>query len=156
VAFGAPADDGGAAIGSYTVAATDLTDPARGGQTASGSTSPIDVTGLTNGDSYSLTVTATSFAPGAPSASSNAVTPEPSPEIKGFSPASGPVGTVVTIHGTNLAGATKVTFNGKAATITSDTATAIKAKVPAKATTGVIQVVTPGGKAKSATGFTVT
>jgi YVTN family beta-propeller protein len=75
VAFGAPADNGGVAIGSYTVAATDLTDAARGGQTASGTTSPITVPGLTNGDSYTFTVTAKSFAPGAPSASSNSVTP---------------------------------------------------------------------------------
>ena len=75
VAFGAPADDGGVAIGSYTVTASDLTDAARGGQTASGPTGPITVTGLTNGDSYTFTVTATSFALGAPSASSNVVTP---------------------------------------------------------------------------------
>jgi hypothetical protein len=66
------------------------------------------------------------------------------------------VGTVVTIHGTHLAGATHVTFNAKAATIMSDTATTISVKVPAKATTGVIQVTTPNGTATSATDFTVT
>jgi hypothetical protein len=66
------------------------------------------------------------------------------------------VGTVVRIHRTNLAGATKVTFNRKAATMTSDTATRIKVKVPAKANTGVIKVTTPDGTAKSATDFTIT
>jgi hypothetical protein len=156
VAFTAPANTGGVAIGSYTVAATDVTHPAKGGQTASGAASPIKVTGLTNGDSYTFTVTATSFAPGPPSASSNAVTPGPPPTITSFSPTSGPVGTVVTIKGTNLSGATKVTFNGIAATITSDTATKIKVKVPAGATTGKIQVTTPDGKVKSASNFTVT
>jgi hypothetical protein len=146
------------AIGSYTVAATDLTHPANGGQNASGASSPITVAGLTSGDSYTFTVTATTFAPGPPSASSNAVTPTPGqpPTITSFSPKSGPVGTVVTIKGTNLSGATKVTFNGKAATITSDTATKIKVKVPSGATTGKIQVTTPGGKVKSTSNFTVT
>ena len=56
----------------------------------------------------------------------------------------------------NLAGATKATFDGRAGVIISDTATKITVKVPAKATTGVIQVVTPDRKAKSATVFSVT
>ncbi len=156
VAFSAPSDNGGVAIKSYAVVATDLTNPARGGERAKGTTTPITVTGLTNGDSYTFTVTAKSFAPGSPSASSNAVTPTPLPKITRFSPASGPVGTVVTIKGTNLTGATKVTFNGTSATITSDTATTIKAKVPAKATTGAIQVTTPNGTVTSTSNFTVT
>ena len=78
------------------------------------------------------------------------------PTITKFTPKSGPVGTVVTIKGTNLSGATKVTFNGVKATITSDTATKIKVKVPMGATTGKIQVKTPGGKVKTATAFMVT
>ena len=76
--------------------------------------------------------------------------------VTGFSPTSGPVGTVVTITGTNLAGATKVTFNGVAAVITKDAATKIKVKVPVGATTGKIKVTAPGGKVKTATAFTVT
>ena len=78
------------------------------------------------------------------------------PTISSFSPTSGPPGTTVTIKGTNLAGATKVTFGGKAGTITSDTATKIKVTVPADAVSGKIQVKTPSGKVKSATNFTVT
>ena len=48
-----------------------------GGITASGASSPITVTGLTNGVSYTFTVTATGTASGtsAPSAASNSVTP---------------------------------------------------------------------------------
>jgi hypothetical protein len=78
------------------------------------------------------------------------------PSITKFTPTRGPVGTVVTIKGTNLAGATKVTFNGVKGTITSDSATKIKVKVPSGATTGKIKVVGPSGKATSATAFTVT
>ncbi len=76
VAFTAPASDGGSAITSYTVTATDSTTPANGGQTISGSASPLVVTGLTNGDSYTFTVTATNGAgTGLASSASNAVVP---------------------------------------------------------------------------------
>jgi len=80
----------------------------------------------------------------------------PTPSIASFSPASGPVGTVVTLRGVNFLGATKVTVNGVTATIKADTATKIKITVPAGATTGKIKVFTPLGKAKTANVFTVT
>lgn len=73
-----------------------------------------------------------------------------------FAPTFGPVGTVVTITGTNFTGATAVTFNGTAATsftVVSDTS--ITATVPDGATTGAIAVTTPDGTATSATSFTV-
>jgi hypothetical protein len=80
VAFTAPSDDGGSPIISYTVTANDLTTPAEGGQTASGAASPIFVTGLTNGDSYTFSVTATNaFGTGPASAPSNAVAPTAPP-----------------------------------------------------------------------------
>lgn len=41
------------------VTAHDATDPARGNQHRAGATSPVTVTGLTNGDSYTFTVRAT-------------------------------------------------------------------------------------------------
>jgi hypothetical protein len=78
------------------------------------------------------------------------------PTITSFSPHSGPVGTSVTITGTNLTGATSVKFNGTTATITSNTATQIVTTVPTGATTGKITVTTPSGTATSATDFTVT
>ena len=53
VGFTAPSSDGGAAIISYTVTA------APGGKSSSGTVSPIAVTGLTNGTTYTFTVTAT-------------------------------------------------------------------------------------------------
>ncbi|MCF1432628.1 hemagglutinin [Agrobacterium vitis] len=82
VSFTAPASDGGAAITSYTVTASP------GGATATGSASPITVTGLTNGTAYTFTVTATnSVGTGTASAATSAVTPTV-PTFT-FSPASG-------------------------------------------------------------------
>jgi hypothetical protein len=78
------------------------------------------------------------------------------PTITSFVPTSGPVGTSVTITGTNLTGATSVKFNGVSATITSNTATQIVTKVPTGATTGPITLTTANGTATSATNFTVT
>jgi hypothetical protein len=69
VSFTAPSANGSAII-SYTVTASP------GGKTATGSTSPITVTGLTNGTAYTFTVTAANIVgTGAPSAASSAVTP---------------------------------------------------------------------------------
>jgi hypothetical protein len=78
-----------------------------------------------------------------------------SPTITSFTPTFGPVGTSVTITGTNLTGATSVKFNGTTATITSNSATQIVTTVPAGATTGPISVTTANGTADSATNFTV-
>jgi uncharacterized repeat protein (TIGR03803 family) len=78
------------------------------------------------------------------------------PVILSFSPASGPVGTQVTITGTSFTGATKVTFGGVKATFSVDSDTQIAATVPTGAKTGKIQVMTPGGTATSASDFTVT
>jgi hypothetical protein len=79
------------------------------------------------------------------------------PSISTFTPSSGPVGTVVTVKGTNLADATAVTFNGVAATdVKKDTPTKIKVVVPAGATTGRIEVTTSLGSAMSSSTFQVT
>jgi hypothetical protein len=68
------------------------------------------------------------------------------PAITGLSPTSGVVGTVLTITGTNLSGASSVSFNGTAQpTITNNTGTSLTVAVPAGATTGPVTVTTPGG-----------
>ena len=58
MSFTPPASDGGSSITSYTVTATDTTNPANGGQTFTGTSSPITITGRTNGDGYMFTVKA--------------------------------------------------------------------------------------------------
>ena len=77
MSFSPPATSGdGSSISGYTVTATDTTTPANGGQTASGSSSPITVSGLTDGDAYTFTVTATNASgTSLASSASSAVTP---------------------------------------------------------------------------------
>ena len=68
--FTAPASDGGSPVTSYTVTSVP------GGFTATGNSSPVTVNGLTNGQSYTFTISATnSIGTSQPSASSAAVTP---------------------------------------------------------------------------------
>lgn len=76
------------------------------------------------------------------------------PQLSTLSPASGPVGTAVTITGNNFGATGTVTFNGTAATPTSWTATSIVATVPTGASTGNV-VVTVGGVASNSVNFTV-
>ena len=79
------------------------------------------------------------------------------PQVKGFTPTSGPVGTSVVIIGESLTGATEVVFAcGKKATFTVDSDTQITAIVPTGAMDGKINIATPGGAATNAAGFTVT
>ncbi|MFZ0321398.1 MAG: choice-of-anchor tandem repeat GloVer-containing protein [Candidatus Sulfotelmatobacter sp.] len=68
---------------------------------------------------------------------------------------SGPVGGKVTILGTNLTGATAVSFNGTPAAFTA-TGSAIDTTVPANATSGTITVTLPSGTLSSNVPFTVT
>ena len=74
VTFTAPASNGGSAITGYTVTSNP------GGFTAAGTTSPLTVTGLTNGTAYTFTVTATNANGNSlPSSASNSVTPSTVP-----------------------------------------------------------------------------
>ena len=82
----------------------------------------------------------------------------PYPGITGFAPASGAIGTRVTITGSGLLdGGNKavVTFNGTPATILSQSATSIQVDVPAGATTGPVSVFVNGNTIKSSSPFTV-
>jgi hypothetical protein len=73
VSFTAPASNGGSPITGYTATASP------GGLAASGASSPLTVTGLTNGTAYTFTVVATNaVGNSAPSAASNSVTPSAS------------------------------------------------------------------------------
>jgi uncharacterized protein (TIGR03437 family) len=68
---------------------------------------------------------------------------------------SGMAGAAVNILGTDLTGATSVTFNGSAATFTVISKSEIMTMVPTGATTGAVQVVTPGGTLNSSVAYTV-
>jgi uncharacterized repeat protein (TIGR03803 family) len=70
-------------------------------------------------------------------------------------PTVGPRERHVRIIGTNLTGATSVTFNGVAAAFTVVSPTEIRTSVPEGATTGTIEVVTPGGALQSNVAFRV-
>jgi uncharacterized repeat protein (TIGR03803 family) len=68
---------------------------------------------------------------------------------------SGEVGEVVRILGTDLTGATSVSFHGTAAAFTVVSPSLIAATVPAGATSGKVQVVTPSGTLSSNVPFRV-
>lgn len=81
----------------------------------------------------------------------------PTPAVAGFTPTSGPVGTTVTLTGTNFTGATSITLNGVAVgAFTVVDAATITFVVPAGVTSGPIAVTTQGGTAASTGVFTVT
>src|SRR2546427_9407233 len=84
----------------------------------------------------------------------NTVTFNAAPSITGFTPASGPVGTIVTISGTGFVGVTAVTFNAVSAGFIVDSATSMRAEVPAGATTRPIPVSTPPGTGGPTTSLT--
>jgi uncharacterized repeat protein (TIGR03803 family) len=71
-------------------------------------------------------------------------------------PNSGKVGSAVKVLGTNLIGATSVTFNGTAAVFKVVSASLITTDVPTGATTGTVEVTTPKGTLKSNVAFRVT
>jgi hypothetical protein len=99
VTFTAPASNGGAGITTYTVTASP------GGATASGASSPINVTGLTNGTAYTFTVTATNSAgTGSASSASTAVTPKAAQTITFNNPGSQNFGTTPTLSATASSG----------------------------------------------------
>jgi hypothetical protein len=77
------------------------------------------------------------------------------PAITSFAPTFGPVGTGVTITGTNFTGATGVSFGGRAATFTVSNSGTVTTTVPAGATTGHITVTTLDGAGTSADSFAV-
>jgi hypothetical protein len=79
------------------------------------------------------------------------------PTVSSFSPTSGPVGTNVTITGTNFNAGTGVKFfNNKIATVTVLTSNTLIAKVPVGAVTGPIRVFNAAGSSTAPGNFTVT
>jgi CSLREA domain-containing protein len=101
VSFTPPTFNGGAPITIYTVTGSP------GGATVVGTSSPLTVTGLTNGASYTFTVTATNSAGTGPaSGSSNSVTPQASQTITFNNPGTQNFGTSPTLTATASSGLT--------------------------------------------------
>ncbi len=83
---------------------------------------------------------------------------QPAFAITSFTPASGPVGTAVTINGTGfdpIASNNQVRFNAEAAVIVNASPVVLNVIVPLRATTGPITLTNSRGTATSATPFTV-
>ncbi|WP_165872461.1 Ig-like domain-containing protein [Shewanella frigidimarina] len=92
VSFTAPTNNGGAVITGYTVTSSP------GGFTASGASSPLIVTGLTNGTVYTFSVTATNSAGSSvASVSSNSVIPQALQTITFTNPGAQNFGTMPTL-----------------------------------------------------------
>jgi len=80
------------------------------------------------------------------------------PTLNNFAPASGTIGTSVTISGTNFGatvGANTVKFNGQVGTVTSASPTSLTVTAPDGVTTGKISVQTDQGLVYSDQNFTV-
>ncbi|MFN3138252.1 MAG: BspA family leucine-rich repeat surface protein [Allomuricauda sp.] len=85
--------------------------------------------------------------------------PTAAPTIANFTPESGPVGTEITITGTNFSttvASNTVKIGSATATVTAATATQLKATVPTGATTAKVTVTVGGNTATSTKDFTVT
>jgi Beta-propeller repeat len=77
------------------------------------------------------------------------------PTLSSLTPASGAVGSTVTLNGTNLQSVTSVKFGTRVAAYTVVSATRLTVTVPAGATTGVISVTTTGGTVNSPTVYSI-
>ena len=107
--------------------------------------SAVDSTGFEGAKGYARSAT-------------TGATPSP-PTVTSFSPTSGPIGTSVTITGTNFntsAVANKVYFGGKKATVSTASSTQLVVTVPLGAAYGPITVTTESLTASSNLGFVVT
>ncbi len=114
VSFAAPVNNGGSAITGYTVTAYP------GGVTAGGNgftTSPITVTGLTNGTAYTFTVTATNgIGTGTASAASGPATPMGDQTITFTNPGAQNFGTQPLLSASSTSGLT-VTFSSSTSSV---------------------------------------
>ena len=115
------------------------------------STTNISVTVPTGAATGSIAVTT----PDGTATSAGSFVVSVAPAITGFTPASGNIGTIVTLTGANFTGSTAVSFGGVSASFAVNNSAQITATVPAGAVTGKIRVTSPSGAGESAALFTV-
>jgi hypothetical protein len=131
VGFTAPANNGGATISSYTVRA--YIAGVSTAVTGSGSTSPLSITGLTKGTTYTFRITATNvYGTSDPSADSNPITP--------LTVAAAPtIGTPLATSGTavNVNFTAPTDTGGNSTYITSYTAVSTPGNISVTKTTGL-------------------
>ncbi|HLX78719.1 MAG TPA: IPT/TIG domain-containing protein [Acidimicrobiales bacterium] len=77
------------------------------------------------------------------------------PKIASFTPTSAKPGATITIAGLNLTGASSVMVGSMKATFKVVSAKKLTVKIPTKAKTGTLTVVTKGGTAKSSKSLTI-
>jgi hypothetical protein len=152
--------DGGATVTGrgvvYSVTSTNGTPTIGGGsvtQAPNGSgpgTFSATISSLSPGTNYSVRAYATNSAGTSYGATVTFTTAAAVPTVTQLSPTSGPVGTSVVITGTDFAGTTAVSFNGKPTAFTVNSATQITATVAAGTTTGNVIVTTSGGSSAAA------
>ncbi|MCC2546661.1 choice-of-anchor D domain-containing protein [Hymenobacter sp. BT175] len=108
--------------------------------TAANTAATAAISGLTGSTTYDVYVVAEDGIPNLQTApvKVTVTTLAPAPVASGFTPANGPVGTVITISGTNLSTITGVTVGGTAATNVSASATTVTATVAAGTVTGAV------------------
>ena len=77
------------------------------------------------------------------------------PTITSISPASGPVGSLLTLTGTNLNNITSASIGGTAAVVANESGTTAQLLVMPGTTTGTVSITTAGGTVTSTASFTV-
>jgi hypothetical protein len=95
-------------------------------------------------------------APGGSDTSAGSVTVRPPPTISSVAPASGAVGTPVTITGANLGGTVGIMLGHVLTVPTSVSATSVTFAIPPGAVSGHVEVLTTSGSATSTDTLTVT
>jgi hypothetical protein len=117
-----------------------------GGSIKSDSSTSITATSPAGSGTVNVTVT-TKGGTSATSSADRFTYTTPAPSVSGIRPTSGPAagGTSVTITGSNLSGATGVSFGSAAGSITADSSTQITVTSPAGSGTVNVTVTTPGG-----------
>ena len=143
-------------VPALTLTYTVVTSPANG--SLSGTAPNLIYTpnaGYTGADSFTFTVSNGTNTSGTATVSLTVIG---QPTISSFTPASGPVGTTVTVTGTNLQNATALNFfrNVAGTSFTVVSSTQVTVKVPTGASSGILTLLSGSGSNNSSTKFMVT